>query len=676
MPPANFEYRSSHADGITLSHSIFRYEDIANIYTIFSDWKLYPGEDPAIYDSLFKEIADAELNTAWRMSRQCVDDGDCLVDAIKQLYCGWNGKPVSRYRNYIKKSESGNNNYSRPLQSDVKCKPYWALIKDGQFNQWRITICLDGMSGIDGELVVSSGDGRVAIPCNDLGVTCFQWMENTDSLTNLAGWDNLKSNHKIVFDHKEVRLGEILAFNRCFDGHAAILLQSYVPPSGGNEIWRLMIGSQGADLWTRDNIWQGDGRRNDTRYAVMSPSELMDCDVQCEGLESLKDMGVLTMNVATYHVYWLKGNLKSDLKVKDVTLFNFGIRPDEKRGATEFFVTKELRIRNLIGREFIAPPRLTVFYLPKERKIAVYCPEDAADGPNLYEVSANTIKYCETDPTMRKHQIKDFVFETASGLWITENDRDDNGDEPLAIGTFSEDDGLISFAPVDKAASDYLNSWRGYFLPMLDNVKGAIGARKWSTSIHEVLTASQIDDEGMEHGENIDVTSLVSLLEDVLICDAEKKLKYIREIGLPLRRAVVSGMPNRPGFGCFNSAFQNPSEELEKFLDNISNSSTQLSLKVYFAWALILMSVYRDRVGTEDRLRSSDVNRWNKFIAFKKTLNGFYPNLDPCRRAWYCPRFLCEGIVHAVLDGISDEKAQRIVSHGVALADRIVGQLA
>ena len=57
--------------------------------------------------------------------------------------------------------------------------------------------------------------------------------------------------------------------------------------------------------------------------------------------------------------------------------------------------------------------------------------------------------------------------------------RDDNGDEPLAIGTLSEDDGLISFAPVDKAASDYLNSWRGYFLPMLDNVKGGYFERKF-----------------------------------------------------------------------------------------------------------------------------------------------------------------------------------------------------
>ena len=653
MPPPDFKYGPSRADGITISHSIFRYGDIANIYTAFSDWGLEPYCE---YDEvLFLRIANEYYDS---LRNRCIDRQTLQV-AVEQLYRGWDGTAVKKnYRNYIAHHSDVVDKTIPGGRPNNSCKAYWALIPDS-YNQFRIGICLDKVYGLANNIVACNGNGHdaISIPSEVFaGVSCWQWLESGDPLTGMPGWTTLKSENKISFSHEGVVLDTIAPFNMCFDGHAIILLQSYIPPSGDNPIWRLMVGSQGIELWS------GDGRRSDTQYAFLSPVEMREKDVQCEGMEHIEDIGNVLVNETTYHVYRLCGDLSGDLVVNGGVLFNFGV-PHEERDAREYFISERVEVRRLYGRRFVAPPRMTVFYLPEERRIAIYCPQ--GNPPSLYGVSEMDISSCEIEP-LAGHRL-DFDFDEGSDLWLTEEM--DVCDIPYAIGILADDNSRMQFVVVDSDGEDYHVSWKGYFLPKLEErdliITGALLARGWRPEITRVLR------DGVEENLAIEgswLHSLLTLLEDVQIADVDRKVSFIRDIGSMLTTRLVNGMPHNASFGNFREVFRQIPGELEAFLGGIPNNGRLANLNEYFAWALILLTIYYDRVGVQD-------NDFNRYMRFKRTLTDFTPNPDlPSRH--YCSYFVCIGIVHAVLDGVNEEEAKRIVSRGVALADRIVSQLA
>ncbi len=654
MPPEGFEYRRSHADSITLSHSIFRYGEIANIYMAFSDWGLEPNRE---YDTeLFRKISSAYCD---KFEDRCID-GQTLQTAIEQLYHGWDGAAVERrYRHYITRDAVP---VAPTVQPSVTCNAYWSLIP-GQFNQLRIGICLDKISGITNDITASDGQRSVSIPASAFdGISCFQWMDDGDHWTDTPGWRDLRSENRIDFTYCGTSLDSIASFNKCFDGHAVVLLQSYVPPAGGNSIWRLMVGSQGIKLWA------GDNRRNDTEYAFMSPGEIRNEDVQCEGIQALNEIGNVTVGKVRYHVYRLDGNLSGELVVKGSLLFNFGIS-HEKIDAKEYFISERVEVRRLYSRDFVAPPRTTVFYLQNEQRIAVYCPEDTSDHqPKLYGISEQDISSCEIKP-LANHRLE-FSFDADSNLWITEEM--DRCDIPYAVGMLVTGSDRMSFVIVDPAGEDYHASWKGYFLPKLDEdeliITGALLARGWRPVITDALRGVVHEtDEDLTVAEN-PMSSLRALLDDVYVDDETRtKLEFIQDIGSMITTRLLNGVPNNPTMGFFRDVFRPVTGELADFIRDIPQNGRMQNLSTYFAWAIILLSIYYDRVGVQQY-------DFNSYMRFKRTLTDFTPNPNlPSRH--YCAYFVCKGIVHAILDKVNDEDAQRIVSRGVALADNIVRSL-
>ena len=119
--------------------------------------------------------------------------------------------------------------------------------------------------------------------------------------------------------------------------------------------------------------------------------------------------------------------------------------------------------------------------------------------------------------------------------------------------------------------------------------------------------------------------------------------------------------------GFCRDVFRPVTGELADFIRDIPQNGRMQNLSTYFAWAIILLSIYYDRVGVQQY-------DFNSYMRFKRTLTDFTPNPNlPSRH--YCAYFVCKGIVHAILDKVNDEDAQRIVSRGVALADNIVRSL-
>jgi hypothetical protein len=99
IPPKDIVYRRSHADGVTLSHSIFRYGEIANLYCVFSEWGLRPN---AVYElEYFERIADSYFSDEWKKGRDVCPE--TLVNAIARLYEAWDGV-VPKNTNIILKS--------------------------------------------------------------------------------------------------------------------------------------------------------------------------------------------------------------------------------------------------------------------------------------------------------------------------------------------------------------------------------------------------------------------------------------------------------------------------------------------------------------------------------------------------------------------------------------------
>ena len=652
IPPKDIVYRKSHADGITLSHSIFRYGEIANLYCVFSEWGLRPN---AVYElEYFERIADSYFSDEWKKGRDVCSE--TLVNAIARLYEAWDGDVPKKYKHYIKVSDRVVYATTSDVCQEPHCKAYW-LLEQGQFNSFHIGICLDRIHNISSDIKVSDGENECLIPASTFnGVAYYKWMENGDRWIQIEGWGSLKSDNEITFSYDGGVLDKIISYNKWFDGHAVILLQSYIPPTGGNPVWRMMVGSQGVELW------KGDSRSKNTEYALLSPIELVDDSVQCEGMDGLEKIGSLTVNNCTYYIYKLRGNLTSELVVGGISLFNFGIS-HEAIDAEEYFVSDKIEIRKLYGRKFIAPARMTVFYLSEEDKVAVYNPHGMSDcRPAICGVSELDISSCEVSP-LSQHMI-DLKYDVQSKLWISEEI--DDCDFPYAIGMETTDHSGIHFSIVKQESIDYSGSWKGYFLPRIEGeqVTGAILARGWRPEIEDALKSS-MDDNLVCDADYM--SRLLDLLKDIEIADADHKKEFIQLIGSMLTTRLLNGVSNNVAFGYFKDVFKSFSGEVAVFINSVPANGRLSSLDEYFAWALILLSVYNDRVGIKN-------SRFNEYMRFRRVLIYFRPNPMLTSRH-YSGLNVCKGIIHAILDGVDENVTQQIVSRGVALADKLLKSL-
>lgn len=88
MPDKNLKYRDSLADGITISHAIFRFGEIARVYNNFGRHNLSLGQQ--YHDEEFKRVAEScRFNESWMKERNVSPDE--LIKAIAKLFEVWDG---------------------------------------------------------------------------------------------------------------------------------------------------------------------------------------------------------------------------------------------------------------------------------------------------------------------------------------------------------------------------------------------------------------------------------------------------------------------------------------------------------------------------------------------------------------------------------------------------------
>ena len=88
MPPENYQYGISPADGITISHAIFRYREIERVYSNFGRHNLSAGQN---YDKEdYERVAEAcRFDEKWKKER-CIEGGE-HIDVIAKLFNAWDG---------------------------------------------------------------------------------------------------------------------------------------------------------------------------------------------------------------------------------------------------------------------------------------------------------------------------------------------------------------------------------------------------------------------------------------------------------------------------------------------------------------------------------------------------------------------------------------------------------
>jgi len=682
MPAEDFEYGMSHADGITLSHAIFRYGEIAFLYNRFHDSGLKPANEYA--QEFFRRFSENYFDVPWLKSRSITREA--LAESIQQLLRGWDGRPRERFTNFVPRvGNLINGGGLNVLETRAaSCKAYWAVSSTANafFNQWDISICLDKLTALAGDLVAEAGVDHVIIPSNSLdGMGYYLWSSNGDLVRGVSGWQGLRTNEDITFKSGGLVLDcdKLPAFNRCFDGHSVMLLQGYVPPAGGNPIWRLMVGRQGLELF---NIWDGDGRPADTQYAIMSPRQLSSVDVVCCGETcALHHLGTIPVgDNINYDVYRLGGELQGDLLVDGMPLHTFDTQ-QTKNDAEEAFLSEQWQLFKLYDYNFAVTCLKTVFFIPQENRIAVYT-HDVHDAPVVYAVSTIDIESCEVEPVelpvdQDGHKIA-LQYDAEKRLWLS----DELDDVPYAIGMLL--DGVVSFRLI-PGVEDYRNSWRGYFLPKIKvqlerdkeaSIKGDLITREMLGSIHAALNAPTVNNQA---GEDLDDCSPFGLFEDRDVVDAPAKLQFISDIASPILQQLVMGQHRSAHFVSFRTAFNAKPAVVLEFIDQIPQNYHMTSLAKYYGMALLLLAVHNDRGGRF--VQSVHLN-------FKRNLrdmrlsdkeyndDGGVMRRNPLYRRHYYTQFLCEGIVHAILDGMSSEMADTVLSRGMSLAERIAGQLA
>ncbi len=377
-----------------------------------------------------------------------------------------------------------------------------------------------------------------------------------------------------------------------------------------------------------------------------------------------------------YFVYRLNGDLKGELCVSSVRIHNFGLPQDEKV-AQNFYVADDFQVCRLydFDSNFVAPCQTTVFYFPHEHRLGVYYKRRACgpQAPRLYTVSEQDIVFFEVEP-MSKHNVE-MEYDSERGLWLT--DVFEECDIPYAVGLLSDDDRKLVFKRLDETNDgvDYHKSWQGYFLPELrcDEdllVFGALLTHGFDCGIHEILANGVNAEEIHTPGEITEIRTLVSSVE---IQRRKEKQEFVQQISLPLTGNLLRGFPERRDCASVMEVFRELPDELRTFVANVPPREAGrrygrlASLEEYFVWALILLTIVHDRMNLQSRVsRMGDLRR---------TLRGYYQiNDNGIPQRWYSPKFVCEGIVHAVLDGIPKEQSEPILRQSVALADSLVAR--
>ena len=665
-PGDDFKIGNSLADGLTLSHAIFRWGEIASLYTTFSEWGFVPGRS---YEGAFEKVAAECFDDDW-MKGRAIEMPE-LSAAVEQLYKGWDGKPRERYHSLRRVDMGCRDRAVAPVPSS-KCKLYWGLTSIDAWGHdfFTLKIIVDGIETQNSGFLVKSGDNPPIRLANEIveGLTTYVWDEEPDERRGQSGWSGLKCDDEIdVFEETtSARLDTLPSFRSCFDGHGVFLLQSWTPLSGGRPIWRLMSGTQGVRLWG------GDDRPKDPAYAILSPGELHDEDVMCNGVACrLGEPSLMTIDENEYFVYRLKGDLEGVLCVSGVRLHNFGLPHDEKV-AQNFYVADDFLVYRLYDSDsnFVAPCQTTVFYFPNELRIGVYYKQSRCghEVPRLYTVSEQDIVSFEVEP-MSKHKVE-MEYDSKRGLWLT--DVYEECDIPYAVGLLSDDDRQLVFKRLDvsNGGVDYHKSWQGYFLPELrcDEdllVLGALLTHGFERWIHEVLSSNS----SLGTEETNEILRIKELVSGIKIQDVQGKLLFIQWISKPLLTTVVDGWRERLDIFSvkqFSTNCKFP-VEMEALLNCIRRKPQFVELEDYFAWALILLAFAYDRPHLQERV--------SHMGELRRTLKGYYQIVKyGIFKNWYSPEFICEGIVHAVLDEIPKEQAEPILRRCVALADSLVAR--
>ena len=653
--PENLTYGGSVADGITISHSVFRYGEIAYLYTIFAEQGLSPNR---IYQpELFERIAGWCFDEGWLSSRNISRKE--LTHAIEYLYRAWDGEARKRYRHFV---GSATDVVQLPPANQIACaaKLYWAVAYDN-IAGWPVpslTIVVDKVANIDTDIHVSSGNQEVVLRQQNLnGLSMYAWKE-ADYAGGLQGWRALKTDAPIVVRVNGMEKSRVPAFNYCFDGHSVMLMQSYTPPAGGNPIWRLMTGRQGVELWG------GDDRPAHPEYALLSPRRFEAGEVICDGITiDCNAYEQLTIGEHGYFIYKIQGNATGALKIGGCVLFDFGL-PHEKINAEDYFVAENPNVLYCESDNFIMPCQTTILYLANEKRLAVYYkPANGGLGdhsPHLYAISALDVESYEIEP-LSQHRIE-LDFDGSRRLWIS--DEIEPCDRPIAVGLWHADLNSIVFSVVDpRGGDDYHESWKGYFLPRLNVdadlvIMGSMLTRGFIPMLHDILgTVTTMD------GVVCRLEDVINRINELHVLEDCEKLRFIHSIAQPLTTRLIDGLAMNPDFPCLKNSFVTTPDAVRSFYNKINNGRFK-SLGEYFALALMYLAVMKSEIISDSM----------KLRRLRMVLRDFRPNPE-IRIVHYSAQFICEAIVHVVLEGLPDDVMSETLKECVKVVDGVVRQM-
>lgn len=664
MPPEGFTYRQSRADGITISHAVFRFGECRSICNEFHARGMRP--DRVYGDDLFERIGRGVFSADERCA-----DGETITRCVKNLFDGWDGNVRERIRRNRTAREG-----VQEANRAVRLKAYWS-ISEGGWNDFRIGIVIDGILALHNGICVEGCPG-IAIPrvAMGVGVSAYFWAGN--AIGQVRGWSEFGECDRIRLCDSNTReeLCNVISSGTCFDGHAILLLQSFIPPWGGQQMWRLMSGTQNI------NEWGGDGRgENNRRHAILSPFALQTGSIACGEREcQLERVLTSTIEARQYHLHILAGDLHGALTVEvngeKIKIADFG-EDGEPIEPEKHVLGERMDIKEYFGNVFAARQTPTMFYKRDERWIGFYkgCRETV---PSLYAISETEITAGEIEP-LEEHRLE-FEFDEQRELWVCSNVEDAVEDwPPYAVGVANEEENNEEGTRIDFRTLGTHNGlawhecWKRYFLPRCNRegfeLTGALAEGGFDREFNEILH-SQNQFEAPEGGVAGNcIAAILNAFDGIEIADKDAKLAIVSDVASSLLTSrIVNGPINGGRRYTFNNMFGTVPEELRDFIDGFPQNGQLASLKHYFVWALILLSIREDRPGIAENPPDNLGVHGFKIYA----LDGFRPGVPDTR---YYPLFVCEGIVNAVLDGLPKDCAKEILRESVRLADCVTSRL-